>query len=135
LEESLSTEVVGSCGRLWRPSRAQDELASGRSNDLDKSRSRLFTPSRKSTRAKDLLGTDREKVARDLSNSTTASPTRGIYVFSPCLSALVLVFNPEDICASFRAVYLVHASRWLTSAKSRAIRGRTEQRLIHTSKD
>lgn len=66
--------------RLWRPSRAQDELASGRSNDLDKSKSRTFyamssvfekmgscksraieAPSRK-THAKDLPGTDREKL-------------------------------------------------------------------------
>src|SRR5271156_4599664 len=65
----------------------------------------------------------------------TASPTRRIYVFSPCLSVLVLVFNLEDNCALFRAVYLVHTSRWSTLAKSRAIRGRTEQQLIHTSKD
>ena len=35
---SLSIEVVGSCGGNG----AQDELASGRSNDLDRSRSRTF---------------------------------------------------------------------------------------------
>jgi hypothetical protein len=29
-------------GRLWRRSRAQNELASGRSNDLDRSRSGTF---------------------------------------------------------------------------------------------